>query len=122
MHVDIYWHAPQRPKATAKQTDEDITMSSMVLTQVYLEPSQKQALTSQAKKTGRKVSEIMRDAVDAAIAGVTLEEIQTLDMGTKRAQSDINAMLADLKGNTTEHTAFMREIAKLQKAAAKEFA
>lgn len=97
-------------------------MSSMVLTQVYLEPSQKQALTSQAKKTGRKVSEIMRDAVDAAIAGVTLEEIQTLDIGTKRAQSDINAMLADLKGNTTEHTAFMREIAKLQKAAAKEFA
>ena len=97
-------------------------MSSMVLTQVYLEPAQKQALTIQAKKSGRKVSEIMRDAVDAAIAGVTLEEIQTLDMGTQRAQSDINAMLADLKGNTAEHTAFMREIAKLQKASAKEFA
>ena len=40
------------------------------------------------KKSGRKVSEIMRYAVDAAIAGVTLEEIQTL--GTQRAQSDIN--------------------------------
>lgn len=97
-------------------------MSSMILTQVYLEPSQKQALVSQAKKSGRKVSEIMRDAVDAAIAGVTLEEIQTLDMGTQRAQGDISAMLADLKVNATEHTAFMREIAKLQKAAAKEFA
>lgn len=96
-------------------------MSSMVLTQVYLEPAQKQALTIQAKKSGRKVSEIMRDAVDAAIAGVTLEEIQTLDMGTRRAQSDINAMLADLQGNTTEHTAFMREIGKLQKAAARQF-
>ena len=93
-----------------------------VLTQVYLEPSQKQALTSQAKKSGRKVSEIMRDAVDAAIAGVTLEEIQTLDMGTQRAQSDINAVLADLKCNSVEHTAFMREILKLQKSAAKEFA
>ena len=97
-------------------------MSSMILTQVYLEPSQKQALVSQAKKSGRKVSEIMRDAVDAAIAGVTLEEIQTLDMGTQRAQGYISAMLADLKVNATEHTAFMREIAKLQKAAAKEFA
>ena len=32
----------------------------------------------------------MRYAVDAAIAGVTLEEIQTLDTGTQRAQSDIN--------------------------------
>ena len=97
-------------------------MSSMVLTQVYLEPSQKQALTSQAQKSGRKVSEIMRDAVDAAIAGVTLEEIHTLDMGTQRAQGDISAMLADLKRNSAEHTAFMREIAKLQKAAAKESA
>ena len=96
-------------------------MSSMVLTQVYLEPSQKQALTLQAQQSGRKVSEIMRDAVDAAIAGVTLDEIQTLDMGTQRAQSDISAMLTDLKGNTAEHTAFMREIADLQQAASREF-
>lgn len=63
-------------------------MSSMALVQVYLEPAQKQALTSQAKKSGCKVSEIMRDAVDAAIAGVTLEAIQTLEVGTQRAQSD----------------------------------
>jgi L-fucose isomerase-like protein len=63
----------------------------------------------------------MRDAVDAAIAGVTLEEIQTLDMGTQRAQTDISATLVDLKENTSEHTSFMREIAKMQKAAAKEF-
>ena len=93
-------------------------MSSMVLTQVYLEPAQKQALTSQAKKSGRKVSEIMRDAVDAAIAGVTLEDIKTLDEGTRRAQGDINAMLVQLKENTSEHSVFMREISKLQKAAA----
>ena len=93
-------------------------MSSMVLTQVYLEPAQKMALSSQAKKSGRKVSEIMRDAVDAAIVGVTLEDIKMLDEGTKRAQSDIATMLAELKDNTKEHTAFMRQIAKLQKAAA----
>jgi hypothetical protein len=72
-------------------------MGLMVLTQVCLEPVQKQALTSKAKKSGRKVSEIMRDAVDAAIAGVTLEDIQTLDMGTQRAQSDIAAMLGSSK-------------------------
>ena len=73
-------------------------------------------------KSGRKVSKIMRDAVDAAIAGVTLEEIYTLDMGIHRAQGGISAMLADLKDNTPEHTAFMHEIDKLQKAAAKESA
>jgi hypothetical protein len=93
-------------------------MSSMVLTQVYLEPAQKVALSSQAKKSGKKVSEIMRDAVDAAIVGVTLEDIKMLDEGTKRAQSDLTAMLADLKDNAKEHTAFMRQIAKLQKEAA----
>ena len=93
-------------------------MSSMVLTQVYLEPAQKVALSSQAKKSGKKVSEIMRDAVDAAIVGVTLEDIKLLDEGTRRAQGDLSAMLADLKGNTKEHTAFMRQIAKLQKESA----
>ncbi len=93
-------------------------MSSMVLTQVYLEPAQKLALSSQAKKSGKKVSEIMRDAVDAAIVGVTLEDIKILDEGTKRAQIDLTAMLVDLKGNTKEHSAFMRQIAKLQKEAA----
>ena len=95
-------------------------MSSMVLTQVYLEPVQKKALSGQAKKTGRSVSELMRDAVDAAIAGVTTDELKTLDQGTRKAQQDIQFMLSELKANTTEHSAFMREMAKLQKAVAKD--
>ena len=95
-------------------------MSSMVLTQVYLEPQQKQALSGQAKKTGRSVSEIMRDAVDAAIAGVTTDDLKTLDQGTKKAQTDIQFMLGELKVNSEEHNSFMREMAKMQKAAAKE--
>ena len=94
-------------------------MTAMVLTQVYLEPQQKKALAAQAKQSGRKVSELMREAVDAAIAGVTTEDLRVLDEGTRRAQGDIKAMLAELKTNTDEHSAFMREIAKLQKAAAK---
>jgi predicted DNA-binding protein len=98
------------------------TMRSMVLTQVYLEPVQKNALSSLAKKTGRSVSELMRDAVDAAIAGVTTDELKTLDQGTRKAQVDIQSMLTDLKANTDEHKDFMREMAKLQKAAAKEYA
>jgi hypothetical protein len=93
-------------------------VSSMVLTQVYLEPAQKQALTSQAQKSGRKVSEIMREAVDTAIAGVTLDDLKMLDIGTQRIQGDINAIQAQLKDNTSEHTTFMRDITKLQKAAA----
>lgn len=95
-------------------------MSSMVLTQVYLEPLQKKALAGQSKKTGRSVSEIMRDAVDAALAGVTTDDLKTLDQGTLKAQSDIQFMLSELKTNAQEHQSFMREIAALQKAAAKE--
>lgn len=92
-------------------------MTSMVLTQVYLEPLQKKALAGQAKKTGRSVSEIMRDAVDAALAGVTTDDLKTLDQGTLKAQSDIQCMLSELKTNSQEHVSFMREIAAMQKAA-----
>ena len=94
-------------------------MTSMVLTQVYLEPQQKKALTAQARQSGRRVSELMREAVDAAIAGVTTEDLRVLDEGTRRAQGDLKSMLAELQDNASEHAAFMREIAKLQKAAAK---
>ena len=85
-------------------------MTSMVLTQTYLEPQQKKALTAQARQSGRKVSELMRDAVDAAIAGVTIEDLRTLDEGTRRAQSELTAMLADLQTNAREHAAFMRKL------------
>ena len=93
-------------------------MSTMVLTQVYLEPIQKKALSGLAKKTGRSVSDLMRDAVDAALAGVTTDELKTLDQGTRKAQEDIQSMLTELKANTGEHNDFLRQMAKLQKAAA----
>jgi Ribbon-helix-helix protein, copG family len=85
---------------------------SMVLTQVYLDAPQKQALTAEAKRVGRSVSDLMRDAVDAAILGVTPADIKLLDEGTKKAQSD-------LKTNAKEHGDFMKQIARLRKASAK---
>ena len=88
---------------------------SMVLTQVYLDAPQKQALTAFAKQAGRSVSDLMREAVDAAILGVTSGDIKLLDEGTKKAQSDIAAMLVDLKANTKEHSDFMKQIAKIRK-------
>ena len=93
-------------------------MTSMVLTQTYLEPQQKKALTAQARKSGRKVSELMREAVDAAIAGVTIDDLRTLDEGTRRAQSELAHMLAELQTNAREHAAFMRSLARLEKASA----
>jgi Ribbon-helix-helix protein, copG family len=92
--------------------------TSMLLTQVYLEPAQKKALTSQAKRSGRSVSELMRDAVDAAVAGVTTDELKLLDEGTKRAKGEIDTMLKLLQKNSKEHAAFMRDIAALREESA----
>ena len=91
---------------------------SMVLTQVYLDAPQKKALTAQAKRAGRSVSDLMRDAVDAAILGVTPADLKLLDEGTKKAQADIAAMLGDLKANAKEHGNFMKQIARIRKASA----
>lgn len=93
-------------------------MTSMILTQTYLEPQQKKALAAQARQSGRKVSELVREAVDAAIAGVTTDDLRVLDEGSRRAQDELRAMLADLQANAAEHAAFMRQIAKVRKAAA----
>jgi len=91
---------------------------AMVLTQVYLDAPQKKALAAQAKSAGRSVSDLMREAVDAAILGVTADDIKMLDAGTIKAKADIDAMLADLKQNSQEHEAFMREIQRLRQASA----
>jgi hypothetical protein len=40
------------------------------------------AATSRAKKSGRKVSEIMHEAADATIADVNLDDLKMLDTGT----------------------------------------
>jgi len=89
---------------------------AMVLTQVYLDAPQKKALSAQAKRVGRSVSDLMREAVDAAILGVTSDDIKMLDAGTLKAKADIDAMLLDLKQNAKEHEKFMREIKRLRQA------
>jgi flavodoxin len=89
---------------------------SMVLTQVYLEAAQKKALTAHAKRSGRKVAEVMRDAVDAALLGVTTDELTRLDEASRKAGEFIDAIRVDLANNTKEHNSFMRQITKLRNA------
>lgn len=89
---------------------------SMILTQVYLETAQKKALAAHAKRNGRKVAEVMRDAVDAALLGVTTGELTRLDEACRKAGEFIDAIRADLANNTKEHNSFMRQIAKLRNA------
>jgi hypothetical protein len=91
-------------------------MTTMTLTQVYLEPVQKKALTKQAKSSGKSVSELMRDAVDAALLGVTTDDLKSLEAASKSAKADIDAMLTTLQANSEAHASFMAQIKALQEA------
>ena len=90
---------------------------ALVLTQVYLEPKQKKDLAAKAKATGRKSSDLVREAVDGLLLGVSPVELAHLDEATKRAEADIKALVKALDANAKSHKAFMAEIVKLRAAA-----
>jgi predicted urease superfamily metal-dependent hydrolase len=87
---------------------------TMMLTQVYLDPGQKKALAAKAKSTGRKASDLVREAVDALLLGVHPEELRQLDEASRHAEKDIRAMVKTLDANAADHRAFMAEIAALR--------
>jgi hypothetical protein len=89
---------------------------SLILTQVYLESEQKKALAARAKKSGRKASDLVREAVDALLLGVSTEDLKQLDAATKRAEAGNKDMLKILDANAKQHKAFMTEIAELRAA------
>lgn len=92
---------------------------ALVLTQVYLEPKQKKDLAAKAKATGRKSSDLLREAVDALLLGVNPDELRQLDEATKRAEKDLTEMIKTLDANAKGHKSFMAEIAKLRGTADK---
>jgi hypothetical protein len=71
-------------------------MSTLQLTQVYLEREQKRALQARAKARGTKVAEEVRRAVDAYLAGVSPEDLVLLDAGTRRAGRHLADMVTEL--------------------------
>ena len=71
-------------------------MASLILTQIYLEPSQKAALQKKARANGTKVAEEVRHAVDAYLAGVSAEELELLDSATLEAKRHLDAMASEL--------------------------
>jgi hypothetical protein len=103
--IDIFMHG-----------EPDMTLA---LTQVYLETQQKKALAHEAKRRGRKSSDLVREAVDALLLGVNPTELKQLDEATRRAEADIEQMLTDLDADAKAHRRFMAEIAHLRAAAPK---
>jgi F0F1-type ATP synthase membrane subunit b/b' len=83
-------------------------MATMELTQIYLARDQKKSLRAKAKANGTKVAEEVRRAVDAYLAGISQEDLQLLDAGTRKAQASFAEMAADLdRLNATLDAAFV---------------
>jgi hypothetical protein len=70
---------------------------TMELTQVYLEPFQKRALQAKARAHGTKLAEEVRRAVDAYLAGVSPEELNLLDAGSRKAARHLAEMSEELE-------------------------
>lgn len=71
-------------------------MATLQLTQVYLEPGQKAALSKKAKTARVGVSEVIREAVDTYLAGITADELRLLDSATRQAAVELDAMARQL--------------------------
>ena len=65
----------------------------MELTNFHLGRKQKIALRKRARAKGTNVAEEIRDAVDAYLSGVSPEELDLLDVATRKAQADIAEMV-----------------------------
>jgi hypothetical protein len=89
---------------------------ALVLTQVYLEPKQKKDLAARAKASGRKTSDLLREAVDSLLLGVNPGDLRQLDLASRRAQQDVTAMVKALDANARDHKSFLAELARLRKA------
>ena len=84
----------------------------LVRTHVYLEARQKKGLAAKARATGRKSSDLVREAVDALLLGVNPAELNQLDEATRRAEGDLKAMVKTLDANARNHKTFMAEIVR----------
>ena len=76
------------------------------------------ALQSRARAHGTRVSEEIRSAVDAYLAGITADELQLLDTASRAAAADLDAMRATLADpdHTFERPMFWRMKHKSQRA------
>ncbi len=88
-------------------------MSDLVLTNVYLEKSQKKAIARKAKARGTNLSVEVRRAVDAYLAGVFEEELLLLDAATRQAKTEIDQMIELLDAGQARARKFFAEVEKI---------
>ena len=89
-------------------------MASLEITQVYLDPMQKKALQERARKRGSKMSEEIRNAVEAYLEGVSVEELRMLDAASRQAAQEFKEMSAALRATNKKLDAMFAKIDALR--------
>ncbi len=89
-------------------------MASRQLTQVYLDAEQKTALQKRAKAKGSKVAEEIRSAVDNYLTGITPEELDLLDIASREAAKEFDAMSKTLDATNKKLDSVFKELEKMR--------
>ncbi len=89
-------------------------MASRQLTQVYLDASQKSALQKRARANGTKVAEEIRSAVDAYLSGISPDELALLDMASRQAANELQAMSESLDATNRKLDAVFNELERMR--------
>lgn len=85
-----------------------------ILTNVYLEPAHRKFLEKQAKTNGTNLSVEMRSAVDVYKAGVSMSELELLDLATRRAKDDLDAINTTLDNGQRRAELFFAQIESIK--------
>ena len=88
-----------------------------VLTNVYLEPAQRKFLEKQAKTNGTNLSVETRSAIDLYKAGITLSDLDLLDLATRRTKDDLDAINATLDQGQRRAELFFAQIESIKAGA-----
>ncbi|MBX3622259.1 MAG: hypothetical protein KF891_20025 [Rhizobacter sp.] len=85
-----------------------------ILTNLYLEPGQRKFLEKQAKTNGTNLSAEARSAIDLYKAGVSKSELELLDLATRRAKEDLDAINATLDAGQRRAELFFAQIESIK--------
>jgi hypothetical protein len=81
-----------------------------VLTNLYLESDQRKFLEKQAKTNGTNLSVEARSAIDLYKSGITLPDLDLLDLATRRTQENLDAINATLDQGARRAELFFAQI------------
>ena len=98
----------------------DTRADTMELIKFHLGRKQRTALRERAQAKGTNVAEEIRNAVDAYLSGVSPEELDLLDVATRKAQADIAEMVELLDATNRKADQIFAQLERLRGSSVSE--